>query len=257
MQVITFTTDFGNKDPYVGVMKGIILDIYPYAKLVDINNEIEPQNIWQASWSIQSSYKYFPKGTIHICVVDPGVGTTRAPILIETNNSIFIGPNNGVFTWIVEKEEIKKVIELTEKKYWLPNTSQTFHGRDIFAPTAAHLAKGVPLNDLGIPVIPSDLVRLPESSLIKKEKSCTGIIKHIDRFGNLITNIPTNEIPGSIKGKIKNKEFKGLISNYQDGEQFKLFAIKGSHGFVELSVYMGNANKHTNASVGDKVEIKF
>ena len=257
MQIITLTTDFGDIDPYTGIVKGVILNIFPYAKVVDITHNISPQDIWQANWAIESSYHYFPHGTIHLCIVDPGVGSTRKPLLIETRNCFFIGPDNGIFTGVLEKEEVLNIIELTEKKYWLHDISQTFHGRDIFAPVAAYLAKGTTSKDFGKPLQKEELVKLPTNNFTKNEKGCIGIVKHIDRFGNIITNIPDSNIPNRISGKFKNLDFKGLISNYSEAESNKLFAIKGSSGYLELFINKGNVAKVTNAKAGDKVEVRF
>ena len=257
MQIITLTTDFGDADPYAGILKGVILNIFPYAKVVDITHNISPQDIWQANWTLESSYHYFPHGTIHLCVVDPGVGSGRKLILVETRNYFFIGPDNGIFTSILEKEEVINIIELTEKKYWLSDISQTFHGRDIFAPVAAHLAKGISTKDFGKSLQKEDLIKLQSNNFIKNEKGCAGIVKHIDRFGNIITNIPDSNLPDKISGKFKNTDFKGLVLNYSEAEPNKLSAIKGSSGYLELFINKGNLAKVTNAKVGDKVEIKF
>ena len=257
MQIITLTTDFGDVDPYAGILKGVILTIFPYAKIVDITHNISPQDIWQANWTIESSYHYFPYGTIHLCVIDPSVGSERKPILVETRNYFFIGPDNGTFTSILEKEEVLNIIELTEKKHWLQNISQTFHGRDIFAPVAAHLAKGTPSKDFGKSLQKENLVKLTSNNFTKNEKGCTGIVKHIDHFGNLITNIPSSNLPGKIYGRFKNLDFKGLVSNYSEAEPNKLFAINGSSGYLELFINKGNTAKVTNAKAGDKIEIKF
>ncbi len=257
MQIITLTTDFGEVDPYVGVVKGVILNIFPYAKIIDVTHNIAPQDIWQASWIIENSYHYFPHGTIHLCVVDPGVGSERKPILFETRNYFFIGPDNGIFTSILEKEEVINIIELTEKKYWLPNISQTFHGRDIFAPVAAHLAKGTTTKDFGKLLQKEELVKLQSNDFTKTEKGCVGIVKHIDHFGNIITNISSSSLPNKISGRFKNLDFKGFISNYSEAEPNKLFAIKGSHSYLELFINKGNVAKATNAKTGDKVEVRF
>lgn len=263
MQIITLTTDFGDIDPFVGVMKGVILNIYPYAKIVDITHNISPQDISHANWTIQSSYNYFPHKTIHLCVVDPGVGSIRKAILIETKNYFFIGPDNGLFTNILEKEEVINIVELTEKKYWLPNyegeidPAPTFHGRDIFSPVAAHLAKGVLPKDFGNILQKEDPIKLPPNNLVKNQKGFIGIVKHIDHFGNIITNIPKSDITIEIHGKIKNVDFKGLVSSYSEGEPNKLIAINGSTGYLELSINSGNAAKLTKAQVGDKVEVDF
>lgn len=257
MSIITLTTDFGNTDPYVGIMKGVILSICPDAKIVDISHNITPQNIQEANWILRCSYTYFRKGTIHVCVVDPGVGSTRKPILLEISNYFFIGPDNGIFTAILELGIIKNIIELTEEKYWLKNISKTFHGREIFAPVAAHLANGVNPKEFGRTIEIKDLTKLPTYDLIKKEKACIGVIQYIDRFGNLITNIPDAFLSQKITGKIKNIEFGGLVSSYSEGEKNKLFAIIGSHGFLELSINKGSAVKLTKAKVGDKVELQL
>ncbi len=257
MQIITLTTDFGGSDPYAGILKGVILNIFPYAKIVDITHNIPPQDIWQASWTIESSYNFFPHGTIHLCIVDPDVGSARKSILLETKNYFFIGPDNGIFTSIIEKEEIIDVIELTEKKYWLQNISQTFHGRDIFAPVSAHLAKGTVSKDFGLPLQKENLVKLPLNNFTKNEKGYTGIVRHIDHFGNLVTNIPDTILSNKIQGKFKGIDFKGLVANYSESEPNKLFAIKGSSGYLELFVNKGNAAKITNAKIGDKVEVRF
>lgn len=257
MQIITLTTDFGSTDPYTGILKGVILNIFPYSKTVDITHNISPQDLYQASWTIENSYHYFPHKTIHLCIIDPGVGSSRKPLLIETKNYFFIGPDNGIFTAILEKETIVSIIELTEKKYWLQNISQTFHGRDIFASVAAHLAKGTAPKDFGRPLEKEKLVKLPLNNLIKNEKSCIGTVQHIDHFGNIITNIPATILSDKISGKFKGHDFKGPVLNYSDAELNKLFIIKGSNGYIELFINKGNAAKITNAKIGDKVEVKI
>lgn len=263
MPIITLTTDFGNDDPFDGVMKGVILGICPRAEIIDLTHNISPQNIYQANFILQSCYQYFPKGTIHICVVDPGVGSLRKPVLIETKNYYFIGPDNGLFTGISEKEEIKNAIELTEKKYWLPNVSQTFHGRDIFAPVAAHLAKisvETPRWDVSIfgkSISKENLVKILIRKFVKNENGYEGIVQYIDHFGNLITNIPNNEIVKKVKGKIKQYAFDGLVDNFAEAKENELTAIKGSSGYMELFIYKGNAARLTNAQAGDNIEVKL
>ncbi len=258
MQFITLTTDFGIVDPYVGIIKGVISNIYPYAKIVDISHSIAPQNIWHANWVLGLSCQYFPKGTIHICIVDPGVGSSRKALLIETKNHFFIGPDNGLFTLALEKEDIVNVVELTERKYWLPhNTSRTFHGRDIFSSVAAHLAKGEKAENFGNIVNKEDLIKLDINTPINNGKVCTGQIQYIDHFGNMISNIPESFVPQKIHGKIKGMEFKGLQLSYADSEPSKLFGIIGSHGFLEFFINKGNSAKVTGSRVGDKFEVKF
>jgi len=257
MSLITLTTDFGITDPFVAIMKGVILSIYPKAQIIDITHNIPPQDIAYANWVIRCSFHYFPKDTIHVCVVDPGVGTKRKPILLETTNHFFIGPDNGIFTSILEQQIILNAIELNKKEYWLKNISQTFHGREIFSPVAAHLASGIKPKDLGRSIDIKDLVRLPLYKTTKTNNGYVGSIQQIDNFGNLITNIPDTFVKKNIQGKINNHEFIGLAENYTENESNKLFAIIGSHGFLELSVSRGSAAKLTNAKVGDEVEVIF
>lgn len=268
MSIITLTTDFGGNDPFFGIMKGVILSIYPEARIEDITHDISPQDIWQANFVLQASYHYFPKSTIHVCVVDPGVGSQRRPILIETKKYFFTGPDNGIFTGILEKENIVNVVELTEKKYWLPKVSQTFHGRDIFAPVAGHLAKqeigetakgrrGDIVKKFGREIDKDNLTRLPIPEPIKNKKSYLGIVQYIDHFGNLITNIPNNNVPGKISGKVKDINFNGLVSSFSNAQGGKLTAIKGSSGFLELFVYKQNAAKVAKIVVGEPIEVLF
>ena len=257
MPIITLTTDFGGNDPFFGIMKGVILKICPKARIEDITHDVSPQNVWQANFILQSSYHYFPKGTIHVCVVDPGVGSKRKPLLIQTKNYYFIGPDNGLFTGILNKEKVIKVIELTEKKYWLKNLSQTFHGRDIFSPVAAYLTNGIKPESFGKPVAKHTLVKLEVGNPLKKGNCFTGMIQYIDHFGNLITNISNNEAPLKIRGKVKNKTFTGLVSSFSQAENNKLTAIKGSSGFMELFINKKNAAKLTGIKLKDKVRIDF
>lgn len=261
MPIITLTTDFGNDDPFDGVMKGVILNICSDVEIVDLTHNVSPQDIYQANFLLGACYHYFPQGTIHVCVVDPGVGSLRKPVLIQTKKYFFIGPDNGLFTSVLEKEEIVNVVELTEKKYWLPTVSQTFHGRDIFAPVSAHLARctvetphrGV--SNFGKPINERDLVKLKLNKPIKTESGYKGVIQYIDHFGNLISNISGDLINGKIKGKIKELDFDGLVSSFADAKEGKLTAIKGSSGYIELFVYKGNAQVFASVKVGDEVEI--
>lgn len=257
MKIITLTTDFGNDDPFDGVMKGVILNIRPDAQIVDLTHNIAPQDIYQANFLLSECYQYFPKSTIHVCVVDPGVGSQRKPILIETKNCFFIGPDNGLFTSILEKEEIVSVIELTEKKYWLPKISQTFHGRDIFAPVAAHLANGIELKSFGNKINEKDLIRLKLNKAVKTENGFNGIVQYIDHFGNLISNIPNDSVNGKILGNIKSYDFGGLVQSFADADKNTLTAIKGSSGYIELFVFKDNAQKYTDAKVCDEIKINF
>ncbi len=257
MNIITLTTDFGNDDPFDGVMKGVILNICPEVEIVDLTHNISPQDIYQANFILQACYEYFPQGTIHVCVVDPGVGSQRKPVLIQTKKYFFIGPDNGLFTSISEKEEIVDVFELNEKKYWLEKVSNTFHGRDIFAPVSAHLAKGVDISSLGKRIKKEDLVTLNLNKPVKTEKGFKGIIQYIDHFGNLISNIPENFVNGKITGKVKNKTFEGLVNNFAEAKDNSLTAIKGSSGYIEFFIKKSNAKNFTSAEICDEVLIEL
>ena len=185
--VITLLTDFGLSDAYVGTMKGAILSICPGAQLIDLTHTIQPQNVRQAAYVLLTAYRYFPPHTIFLVVVDPGVGTARRPIAVATDHGFYVAPDNGVLSYIQPHVHIQQIVTLENSDYWLPIISQTFHGRDIFGPAAAHLASGVPITDFG-PVIPR-LVTLPDPRLEITSAAIHGEVLHIDHFGNIITSI--------------------------------------------------------------------
>ena len=185
--IITLTTDFGTADGYVGTMKGVILGIVPDARLVDISHEIRPHNVRQAAYVLYTAYPFFPLYTVHLAVVDPGVGGTRRPIALRTPVGYFVGPDNGILSYVMACEPVEALVELADPRYRLPHVSHTFHGRDVFAPAAAHLAAGVPITALGPPV--ADPVTFPPPRLEVGPDGITGEVLHADRFGNVITSI--------------------------------------------------------------------
>jgi S-adenosylmethionine hydrolase len=259
MPVITLTTDFGQKDGFVGTLKGVIWGICPKAQIADISHEITPRNILEGALVLWHAYSFFPAGTTHVAVVDPGVGTKRRPIAIGVNGHVFIGPDNGLFTPILlDAEKFNWRIEsfqLTNEKYFLPVISRTFHGRDIFAPVAAHLANGIPLSELG-PAI-SDPVHI---DLLKPEKTPTGWQAHIisvDRFGNLATDLPADWIKDREKVSLWVGRFEvcGISDTYGAGLTGELLALSDSTGRLELAVVNGNAAQTTGAQVGDIVKV--
>ena len=256
-KIITLTTDFGFEDPFPGSMKGVILTICPTAQIVDITHNISPQDIKQGNFVLKACHHFFPKGTIHVCVIDPGVGSERRPILVKTKDYYFIGPDNGLFTFVNEDEKIISITELTEKKYWLKNVSHTFHGRDIFAPVAAHLAKGINPASFGENLKKDHLTIFNIKKFTKDKNSFHGVVQFIDHFGNIVTNIPNKEIPPHITGKIKTYRFKGLVRNFAEAKQRTLTAIRGSSNFIELFIYKGNAAKLVKAEIGDEVDVKY
>ena len=262
--IITLTTDFGLKDPFVGIMKGIILGINPKAEIIDIAHNITPHNILEASHVISISYKYFPPTSIHVIVVDPEVGSPRKPLLIVTENHYFIGPDNGVFSHIIEAHRnsyIFRVIHITATHNYIQPEGPTFHGRDVFAPVAAWFSKGIDSSKFG--EIIDDYVVLPlPKTMVKNENIFEGEVVHIDSFGNAMTNITKNDIeklsPEHYKEKLKviyrDQQIK-FVYYYAEVEDSRLSAIINSFGFLELFCYRGNASGTQNIKVGDKVSV--
>ena len=249
--IITLTTDFGLKDAYVGTMKGVILSIFPQARLVDITHEVEPQNILQARFLLRNFISYFPKGTVHLVVVDPGVGSERRPILVESQGQFLVGPDNGVFTDFFP--DSAGIFHLNKSEFFLEKISQTFHGRDIFAPASAHLASGREPEEMGEPI--TDPVSFPFPKPEKQGNLLLGEVIYIDRFGNLITNLSGEEIPENALIRIVGKEIPGLSKSYAQHSPGTLLAIIGSSGFLEISLANDNASLRLKAGVGQPVEV--
>lgn len=259
--IITLTTDFGYKDPFVGIMKGIIVDINPSAKVIDITHEISPQNISEAALILEMSINSFPHNTIHLVVVDPGVGSARRPILVVTENYFFIGPDNGVFSRIFSLVERLTVHHITATHYFLKQDGSTFQGRDIFAPIAGWLSKGINVSNFGDPITDYKKLSVPTPQLTSKNV-IEGEVLYIDRFGNAMTNIHTKkigEITGGnteikLKALMRDKEipFKTYYAQVRDRE---LYSLINSFGYLELFVRNGNASKNFNIKVGEKIGV--
>ncbi len=256
---ITLTTDFGLKDGFVGAMKGVLLSICPQANLVDISHDISPQNILEGALVFSRAYSYFPAGTIHLAVVDPGVGTERRPVAARLGEHYFVGPDNGLFTPVLEAVEKNagkvEFVHLTNPKYWLADVSRTFHGRDLFAPVAAHLAKGIPLAELGETI--SNPVRL---NLPKPERTENGWLAHIisiDHFGNLATDLPVANLSGVENPffRIYGREIHGLVMSYAQQKPGDLVALVNSQKYIEIAVVNGSAVNLLGAFVGGFVEV--
>ncbi|VAV85669.1 hypothetical protein MNBD_DELTA01-2025 [hydrothermal vent metagenome] len=262
--IITLTTDFGRRDPWVGAVKGVILSINPEATIVDISHGISPQKIIEGSFVLSRAYPYYPEGTIHVAVVDPGVGTERRPVLIETERYFFIGPDNGLFTRVISSEKIKQVIELDNSDYFLKDVSATFHARDVFAPVAAHLSCGVKPSELGTVMEEPLLIDLPKAEI--SPDIIRGEVLYIDSFGNLITNIKETDISemlgrGDIDIDVRWRTIHGLVESYTEGELGQnagnAVALIGSSGFMEIAAYRDNAASALGVSVGEKVDIRL
>jgi S-adenosylmethionine hydrolase len=259
MPLITLVTDFGSEDYFVGAMKGAILSIDSGASIVDITHEIPPQDIRAAAFNLLAVYKDFPAGTIHVAVVDPGVGSARRGIIIKCAGQCFVGPDNGLFSWICEREEKFRAVHLTNQKLFRHPVSNTFHGRDIFAPVAAALSSGVALEEFG-PVI-DDLIQLESLEPGRAEGGVTeATIIHIDRFGNCVTNLTRghlaeDQIAGGAKLVINGREVSAIRAFFADtGEdERELFCLFGSAGFLEIAARNSSAAKALGAERGDPV----
>jgi S-adenosyl-L-methionine hydrolase (adenosine-forming) len=255
--LITLTTDFGLSDHYVGAMKGVILSICPRARLVDISHEVGAFEITEAAFLLAQAYRYFPRGAVHLVVVDPGVGTSRRPILAQAAGQFFIAPDNGVLSMIYSRESAK-VRAITSDRYFLKPVSRTFHGRDIFSPVAAHLARGVRPAQFGKLI--ADYLRLNFEAPVRTGKRVwTGTILKIDRFGNLVTNFALPEFPDLDKRPFEmavgTRQISELASSYAEGAPGAFFVIAGSSGYYEISANQGHAARMLGCGAGAPVEL--
>ena len=260
MSIITLTTDFELADGYVGTMKGVILGIAPTATIVDISHDIPPQDMREAAYTLYAAYPYFPQGTIHVVVVDPGVGSERRGIALRTPQATFVAPDNGVLSYVVAGERVEQIVHLTNPCYHLSPVSRTFHGRDIFAPAAAHLARGIPLAELGDPLTEIVAFSLPRPQ-VRSDGTIVGQVIHVDRFGNLITSITATDLAdhsllGASVIEIKGQGIRGIANTYAEVATGKLLAIVGSSNRLEIAVSGGSASQTLEAKVGDEVLLK-
>ena len=273
--VITLTTDFGTGDAYVASMKGVILTINPKAVITDICHSIEPQNVLQAAFILSTAYRYFPEGTINLAIVDPGVGSQRKAIILKTLKSFFVAPDNGILSYIIdeldtapakpvhhfspspEKRELwgeLEAISITNPDFWQKPVSTTFHGRDIFAPVAAHLSLGTAIHKFGDSLSHVYAFRIPQP-FRDSQGNTTGCVLHIDNFGNLITNISSGDLPGErTTVTIGKRHIDGISRFYAEKEG--LAAIIGSSGYLEISLNNGNAAAYLDIRVGDEIKLK-
>lgn len=263
MAIITLMTDFGIKDGNVGVMKGVIWSICPEAHIADLSHMIGPQNIREAALILSRSAPYFPTGTIHVVVVDPGVGTGRRAMAARIGGSFCVAPDNGIITMLLDRAEAEKQIceyvRLDNPKYHLPNVSHVFHGRDIFSPAAGHLAAGVPLASLGTPF--TDPVRIQLPKPIRTAQGLRGEIIHVDHFGNLASNIRTEDLGEALAARARilvrlgHTEIRGLVDTFGERPQGEVIALLGSTGNLIVSVVNGSAAQELAAKVGDAFEV--
>jgi S-adenosylmethionine hydrolase len=259
VSIITLTTDFGLKDGNIAVMKGVIRGIAPEVELVDLSHLIRPQDIREGAWVVGRSAPYFPAGTIHVVVVDPGVGTARRPIAARLGDQNFVGPDNGLLTPLLEAAERSAkpvaIVWLDQPRFWRSEVSDVFHGRDIFSPAAAHWASGVGLNELGTPI--HDPVRLSLPRPVMKGERLVGEVMHVDSFGNLASNIRREDLAGwgEVEVRVKGAAIAGLVRTFGEKPAGALIALYGSTGNLIVSVVNGNAAEQLRADVGDEVAV--
>ena len=260
-RIVTFTTDFGLSDPFVGIMHGVVLNIHPETTIVDISHAVPSYDVHDGAWTIAQAYRFFPPRTVHVVVVDPGVGSLRRPIIVETDDYVFVAPDNGVLSLVEAREPKFSVRHITAERYFLQPVSQTFHGRDIFAPVAGWLSKGVAPAEFGPEVL--DQVRLPLPAVERTGgNSLRGVVLKVDKFGNLITNISAQDMPELFTPsppwfslRVAGRTVTRLHQSYAEGGEDELFAIVGSSGYLEIAARQASAAEKLVAEVGTPVEI--
>ncbi len=263
-RLLTLTTDFGTRDAYVASMKGVVLSLAPTLQLIDISHQIAPQDIMEAAFVLKDAFPFYPRGTVHLAVIDPGVGTERPPVALEKDGHYFVGPDNGLFPLILntcEGMEPDHAVVLDNPAFWrTPTPSPTFHGRDVFAPVAAHLAMGTPLSEFGTSV--SHLKQLRWALPIADTQGIQGWIVHIDRFGNCITNIAHSLYTRHAKGRthksyVGSAIVQGLHPTYATVSHGEPLVLFGSNGYLEVAVNNGNAATLLSIRKGDPINIVF
>jgi S-adenosylmethionine hydrolase len=262
--VITLLTDFGLEDEYVGVMKGTILSINPQSVIVDVTHQVSPHHVLQAAYILEASYRYFPAGTIHVTIVDPGVGTDRRIIVLQKDDHVFLAPDNGVLSMVFETGSIEFSAAVENDNLFLKPVSRTFHGRDIFAPVAAHLSKGLPPNRLGPEISPNQLTRLEiVKPYISENRELIGSVIAVDYFGNLTTDIDRTMIEEFTADKqndrvsihVSARSIIGLSDAYEANDVGQPLAVIGSREYLEIAVYQGSAREFFGAQIGDRVRV--
>jgi S-adenosylmethionine hydrolase len=257
--IITLTTDFGQSDFDAGVLSGVIWSIAPQARVVDLSHAIGRHNILEAALLLERCTPYFPPGTIHVVVVDPGVGTQRRGLAARLGNLSFVGPDNGLLTPLLKRALATggpvEMVHLDQPRFWLPDVSAIFHGRDVFAPVAAHLANAVHLSELGSPDTDPVLLEFPQPQ--RSAAGWRGLVLHVDAFGNLSTNLERTHLPANspVKVQVANAQIDGLVATFGDGRPGQLVALFDSSGKLCICVVNGNAASHLQLGVGDPLEV--
>jgi len=256
MPIITLTTDFGMADGYVATMKGVILSIAPASTLVDLSHQVPAQNVQTAAFLIYQAVPFFPSETIHLVVVDPGVGSQRRALAVHTAQGIFVAPDNGVLSYVLASADVREAVSLTKPAYQLPQVSATFHGRDIFAPAAAHLANGVSLERLGPRAI--NLLRLPLSQPERRPNGdLVAHVMHVDHFGNLILDVAADDVDEECVFELGGRSIEGVSGTFADVADGELVAYVGSsRDHVEIAVRNSDAAQELEIGIGDRVLIR-
>ncbi len=260
-RIVTFTTDFGLQDAFVGIMHGVVLNIEPATRIVDVCHSVGSYDILDGAWTIAQAYRFFPPRTAHVIVVDPGVGSERRPILAETENYVFVAPDNGVLSMIEAREPKFTVRHITAERYFLSPVSQTFHGRDVFAAVAGWLSKGIGPAEFGPEI--TDHVRLPLPTVERiGDNSLRGVVLKVDKFGNLITNIGEQEAPELFAASVppvsilvSGETITRLCKSYAEAAEGEYFAIIGSSGYLEIAAHQASAAQKLSADVGSPVGV--
>ncbi len=261
MSLITLTTDFGLRDPYVAAMKGVMLGIAPDVRLVDVTHQVPPQDVMHAAFVLREAYPFFPPGTIHLAVVDPGVGTARRAVAVQADGHFFVGPDNGLFALVLGEHHVEEAVVLDQPEYWrVPEPAATFHGRDVFAPVAAHLARGYPLQALGTPL--PDLRPLRWPLPIVDAEGVRGLILHVDHYGNCITNVRRADVDGhrdgrGVRGYVGSAAITALRPTYAEVPSGEPVLLYGSAGLLEVAVNGGNASELLDIHRGAPITLVF
>jgi S-adenosylmethionine hydrolase len=260
-RIVTFTTDFGLNDPFVGIMHGVVLNIHPETSIVDISHAVASYDVFDGAWTIAQAYRFFPPRTVHVVVIDPGVGGTRRPIIVETDDYVFVAPDNGVLSLVEMREQKFTVRHVTAERYFLQPVSQTFHGRDVFSPVAGWLSKGVAPAEFGPEISDYARLALPVVERIG-ENSLRGVVLKVDKFGNLITNIGQQEAPPlfasappTVSILIAGQTITRVCHSYAEGREDEFFAIVGSSGYLEIAARQASAAEKLAAGVGTPVGV--
>lgn len=259
-KIVALITDFGYKSPFVGIMKGVIKTTAPESEIIDITHNISEYSIQEAAFVLAHSYSYFPKNTVFVTVVDPGVGSNRKIVLLKTEKYYFIAPDNGILSWTIKKEKVKKIISVTNNKYFFQPVSNTFHGRDIFAPIAGHIINGIDINNFGPEISKIYKISFPE--IIKINNVFQGQVLYIDKFGNVITNFTEDKFRQVLKNglfelRIKNKKLDRIQTSYSGIEPSKPCLIWGSFGYLEIALREDSIARLYRINVEDKIIIRM